>query len=127
MTLDDFRRIALSLPRTVETNGLGYPCFRAKGKSFATIDGSVPVIRLTRDQQKAVMAVAPEIFSPELGGWGLMGSTIVRLEGAHEPAVSEALAAAWRNIIDPTGEASGVTTRVVGRAPPSRTCSSTRP
>jgi hypothetical protein len=100
MKLDDFRRIALSLPRTVATNGLGYTSFRAKGKSFAAIDDSVPVIRLTRDQQKAVMAVAPDTFSPEPGGWGLMGSTVVRLEAAQEAAVREVLAAAWRNIIE---------------------------
>ena len=100
MTLDDFRRIALSLPRTVETNGLGYPSFRAKGKSFAAIDDSLPVIRLTRDQQRVVVAAAPEIFSPALDGWGLIGSTVVRLETAQEVAVREALATAWRNIIE---------------------------
>ena len=100
MTLDDFRRIALSLPRTVETNGLGYASFRAKGKSFATIDDSVPLIRLTRDQQKAVVAAAPEIFLPEFGGWGLMGSTVVRLDAAQEVTVREVLATAWRNIIE---------------------------
>jgi hypothetical protein len=51
MTLNDFRRIALSLPGAEELNGLGYPNFRTGRKRFATIEGSAAVIRLTRDQQ----------------------------------------------------------------------------
>ena len=51
MTTDDFRRIALSLPGAEELNGLGYPNFCTGRKSFATIEDSKAVIRLTRDQQ----------------------------------------------------------------------------
>ena len=64
MTTDDFRRIALSLPGTEELNGLGYPNFRTGRKSFATIEDSKAVIRLTRDQQAAFVAAAPAVFEP---------------------------------------------------------------
>jgi hypothetical protein len=100
MTSDDFRRIALSFPGAEEVNGLGYPNFRAGRKSFATIENSMAVIRLTRDQQATFVAAAPEIFAPVSGGWGRFGSTVVRLEVAVAATVQDALATAWRNVTE---------------------------
>jgi len=100
MTTDDFRRIALSFPGTEELNGLGYPNFRAGRKSFATIENSTSVIRLTQDQQATFAAAAPEIFAPVSGGWGRSGSTVVRLEVADAATVQDALATAWRNVTE---------------------------
>jgi hypothetical protein len=100
MTTDDFRRIALSFPGTEELNGLGYPNFRAGRKSFATIENSTSVIRLTQDQQATFVAAAPEIFAPVSGGWGRSGSTVVRLEVADAATVQDALATAWHNVAE---------------------------
>jgi hypothetical protein len=100
MTTDDFRRIALSFPGAEEVNGLGYPNFRAGRKSFATIENSMAVIRLIRDQQATFVAAAPEIFAPVSGGWGRFGSTVVRLEVAVAATVQDALATAWRNVTE---------------------------
>ena len=104
MTIDDFRRIALSMPRAEELSGLGYPNFRAERKSFATIEDDVAVLRLTRNQQTAFMAKAPEMFAPASSGWGLLGSTIVRLEAAEEAVVRDAVATAWRNVSTPAAD-----------------------
>jgi hypothetical protein len=105
MTIDDFRRIALAMPGAEELNGMGYPNFRAERKSFATIENSMAVLRLTRDQQARFVATAPEMFAPASDGWGKWGSTIVRLEAADEATLWNAVAAAWRNVtgvsIDP--------------------------
>ena len=100
MTTDDFRRIALSLPGAEELNGLGYPNFRTGRKSFATIEGSAAVIRLTRDQQATFVAAAPEVFEPVSSGWGRLGSTVIRLDVADGATVQEALTRAWRNVTD---------------------------
>jgi hypothetical protein len=100
MTTDDFRRIALSLPGAEELNGLGYPNFRNGRKSFATIEGSMAVIRLTRDQQATFVAAAPEVFEPVSSGWGRLGSTVIRLDVADEATVQDALAMAWRNVAE---------------------------
>jgi hypothetical protein len=100
MTTDDFRRIALSLPGAEELNGLGYPNFRTGRKSFATIEGSTAVIRLTRDQQATFVAAAPEVFEPVSSGWGRLGSTVIRLDVADGATVQEALTTAWRNVAD---------------------------
>src|SRR5450432_1476542 len=106
MTTDDFRRIALSMPGAEELTGMGYPNFRADRKSFATIEDDVPVIRLTRDQQARFMATAPEMFAPVSSGWGLLGSTIVRLEAADQAVLRNAVATAWRNVITTVDTAS---------------------
>src|SRR6202521_1093053 len=98
MTTDDFRRIALSLPGAEELNGLGYPNFCAGRKSFATIEDSMAVIRLTRDQQATFVATAPEVFAPVSSGWGRLGRTVIRLERADEAMVQNAVATAWGNI-----------------------------
>ena len=100
MTTDDFRRIALSLPGAEELNGLGYPNFRAGRKSFATIENSMAVIRLTRDQQATFVAAAPKVFEPVSGGWGRLGTTVIRLEVADGATVQDALATAWCNVAD---------------------------
>ena len=50
-TVSDFRRIALSMPATEELTGMGYPNFRTAGKSFATIEDTMVVIRLTRERK----------------------------------------------------------------------------
>jgi hypothetical protein len=100
MTTDDFRRIALSLPGAEELNGLGYPNFCTGRKSFATIEDSKAVIRLTRDQQAAFVAAAPAVFEPVSSGWGRLGRTVIKLEVADEGTVQDALATAWRNVTD---------------------------
>jgi hypothetical protein len=100
MRLCDFRRIALSMPETEELNGMGYQNFRTGRKSFATIEDTMAVIRLTRDQQATFVAGAPEVFAPDSSGWGRLGSTVVRLEVADEATVQVAIATAWRNVAE---------------------------
>jgi hypothetical protein len=100
MALSDFRRIALSMPETEESNGMGYPNFRTARKSFATIEESMVVIRLTRDQQATFMATSPEVFAPDSSGWGRLGSTVIRLEVADEATVQVAVATAWSNVAE---------------------------
>jgi hypothetical protein len=99
-TLSDFRRIALSMPETEELNGMGYPNFRTGRKSFAAIEDTMAVIRLTRDQQAAFIVTAPEVFAPDSSGWGRLGSTVIRLEVADEATVQVAVATAWSNVAE---------------------------
>jgi hypothetical protein len=106
-TLSDFRRIALSMPETEELNGMGYPNFRTGRKSFATIEDTMVVIRLTRDQQAIFVATAPEVFAPDSSGWARLGNTVVRLEVADEATVKVAVATAWSNVAE-VGHASEV-------------------
>jgi len=99
-SLSDFRRIALSMPETEELNGMGYLNFRTGRKSFATLEDTIAVIRLTRDQQSIFVATAPEVFAPDSSGWGRVGNTVIRLEVADEATVKVAVATAWRNVAE---------------------------
>jgi hypothetical protein len=99
-SLSDFRRIALSMPETEELNGMGYLNFRTGRKSFATLEDTIAVIRLTRDQQAIFVATAPEVFAPDSSGWGRVGNTVIRLEVADEATVKVAVATAWRNVAE---------------------------
>ena len=79
---------------------MGYPNFRTGRKSFAAIEDSVAVIRLTRDQQATFVATAPEVFSPDSSGWGRLGNTVIRLGAADEKTVQVAVATAWSNVAE---------------------------
>src|SRR5262249_50756835 len=88
------------MPETEELNGMGYLNFRTGRKSFATIEDTMVVIRLTRDQQAIFVATAPEVFAPDSSGWGRLGNTVIRLEVADEATVKVAVATAWRNVAE---------------------------
>lgn len=79
---------------------MGHPDFRVAGKIFATLgwpDRACAMVKLTPEQQATFIARAPKIFVPVPGGWGLRGSTNVRLAAADDAALEGAVAAAWRN------------------------------
>ena len=99
MTADDFRDAALSLPGAVESAHGGHPDFRVEGKVFASLgpDGDWGMVKLTPDEQAAVVRSEPGVFEPFAGAWGKRGCTRVMLAVAHGLSVRQALTAAWRN------------------------------
>jgi len=78
---------------------MGHPDFRVGGRIFATLwlAEQRGVVMLTADQQALLLEVAPDIFSPVKGGWGLRGSTNVDLNRANEDYLTSALKQAWSN------------------------------
>jgi hypothetical protein len=99
MTADEFRSLALELPEAVESAHMGHPDFRVGGKIFATLgpDEAWAMVKLTPEQQQAMVAAAPETFEPFAGAWGRRGSTRVTLASAATGLVQRALLAAWVN------------------------------
>lgn len=100
MTVDDFRKLALSLPEASESAHMGHPDFRVRNKIFATIwpDEGWGMVKLTPDQQTMFRQDEPAVFVPVKGGWGRKGATNVRLESANPTTVRSALITAWKNI-----------------------------
>jgi hypothetical protein len=99
MTVDDFRRIALSLEGVEESSHMGQPNFRVGGRIFATLASASQGygnVKLTLEQQAALVEEMPEVFVPIPGGWGRMGMTHVRLAAASEDVLAGALRAAWK-------------------------------
>jgi hypothetical protein len=101
MTPAGFRRLALALPETSEVGHMGHPDFRVGGKIFATLgypDDGWGMVKLTPDQQEALVSAEPAVFAPVKGGWGRGGATNVRLRAARVASLRLALATAWRNV-----------------------------
>ena len=87
MTQDGFRRLALSLPEATEVGHMGHPDFRVRGKIFATLgypDGGFGMLKLTPEQQEALISAEPLVFSPIKGAWGRGGATNVRLAAGED-------------------------------------------
>jgi hypothetical protein len=99
MTVDDFRRLALSLPGAEESSHMGNPDFRVGGRIFATLASQAQGygnLMLTPEQQAAFIEELPEVFLPIHGGWGRMGATHIRLKTAREEVMMGALHTAWK-------------------------------
>lgn len=101
MTDDGFRKIALSLPETVEKSHVSHPDFRVKGgKIFATLgypgDG-FGVLILNPDQQSELIVRYPQMFEPVKGRWGKRGSTQILLKAARPDVIESAMKIAWKN------------------------------
>ena len=101
MTANDFRKLALSFPDTVEAAHMGHPDFRARGKIFATFpsaDEKVGMVKLTPEQQAMFVKDEPTMFQPVPGGWGKGGATQVLLKPATKTEVRRAMETAWKNV-----------------------------
>jgi hypothetical protein len=100
MTTDDFRRIALSFPDTVENEHMNHPDFRANGKIFATLhypDDGWAMVKLPPAVQQSFLLLEPAAFEPANGAWGRQGATNVRLKAVKEESLRGALTLAWQN------------------------------
>src|SRR5437588_9982398 len=99
MTVNDFRKLALSFPEAIESAHMDHPDFRVRGKIFATLgypDKDSGVVKLTPDEQREFVRSDPNVFQPVKGAWGCRGATRVSLPTAKVNNVSETLCTDWR-------------------------------
>ena len=96
--LETARELALSLAGAEEHPHWGRPSFRVRQRIFATLwpDERRAMVKLSLDDQAALTALSPEVFSPVPGGWGARGATFVSLDHAEPDELLGALTAAWR-------------------------------
>jgi hypothetical protein len=101
VTVEQFRRLALSFPEALESSHMNHPDFRVRGgKIFATLaypDEKWGMVKLTPEQQEEFVRTEPEVFEPVPGGWGRGGATRVRLRAATKKILEPAMTAAWCN------------------------------
>ncbi len=99
MTVDDFRRIALSFEGAEESSHMGTPDFRVEGRIFATLASAklgYGNLMITPEQQAAFVEDMPKVFLPIHGGWGRAGATHIRLAATTEDVLTGALHTAWK-------------------------------
>lgn len=100
MTPDEFRKLALSFPESIESAHMRHPDFRVGGKIFATLGYPTKdsaVVKLTREEQREFVRSNPDVFKPVKGAWGRQGHTNIYLPAAKIQIVRKALIAARRN------------------------------
>ena len=100
MTAKQFRELALGLPGVVEAAHMDHPDFRVGGRIFATLSSREEewgMVKVTPDQQAALLEAEPDVYTPASGAWGRQGCTMVRLRLARSGSVTASLLAAWRN------------------------------
>ena len=108
MTIDDFRRIALSMEGAEESSHMGAADFRVGGRIFATLASAKQGygnLLLDAERQTAFVEEMPAIFLPVHGGWGRMGATHIRLAKASEDVLAGALRTAWKLRVEKSAKA----------------------
>jgi YjbR len=99
MTPNNFRKLALSFPETVESAHMHHPDFRVGGKIFATLgypNSDSAMVKLRPDEQKRFMRTGAGVFTAVKGAWGRQGATNIYLPSGDIQIVREALTAAWQ-------------------------------
>jgi len=98
MTADAFRSMALAVAGVVEGSHQGHPDFRAHGRVVASLhhSGARGMVKVTLDEQAALIAEHPKAFEPEAGAWGRQGCTRVWLAEVDEESLGWALTCACR-------------------------------
>lgn len=100
MTSQQFRKLALSFDGVIESAHQGHPDFRYGGKVIASLgapDDSWAMVKLTPDQQAAMLQIAPDAFRPCSGAWGRAGCTNLKLSAAKVALAKSALKLAVEN------------------------------
>ena len=101
MTIEAFRKAALTLPGAVESAHMNHPDFRVGGRIFATLgypDAGSGMVKLTPEQQASFIDRSPEAFEPCAGAWGRNGATSVHLAFVQQRVLLDALATAFKNV-----------------------------
>ena len=107
MTPQQFRKLALSFPGTIESEHMQHPDFRLGGKIFASLgapDDQWAMVKLTPEQQASFVASDAAAFQPCNGAWGRSGCTSVRLKVAKSALVRAAQQLAYENISGPSAD-----------------------
>jgi hypothetical protein len=98
-TEDDVRRIALSLPETIEKPWYGSPGFRVKNKGFLRIrseaEGGLVVFVADLDEKEALLASDPAVFftTPHYDGHP---TVLVHLDAIEVDELFELIVESWR-------------------------------
>ena len=99
-TAADLRRLALTLPGTIEASHFDRTAFKAR-RIYATLaaDKLTANLMLTPPEQEFKCMMAPEAFSPVPGGWGRSGATTVTLAAIGIGELDAALRLAYAHAI----------------------------
>ena len=98
VTAEELRDAALALPEAEERETWGHATFRVRGRIYVILedDGTRASIKASREEQAALLAAEPEVFSPA-SHVGRFGWVSARLAAADREALRELVVDAWRS------------------------------
>ncbi|GAB3907685.1 MmcQ/YjbR family DNA-binding protein [Larkinella knui] len=103
VTTESFRKLALSLPETVELPHVEKASFRVKKKIFATLTEKQKraCLKFSEIDQSVFTAFDKTVIYPVPNKWGKQGWTFVELEKVEEETLRDALTTAHRHVFKP--------------------------
>ncbi len=106
MTVDEFRALALSLPKAMEKPHFDRASFRVdapRGKTIATLleANATANVFLTVEEQEMLVGAEPSVFSKVPNKWGDKGATTIDLASADQVTALSALKMSWRHAAPP--------------------------
>ncbi|WP_119789262.1 MmcQ/YjbR family DNA-binding protein [Flavobacterium anhuiense] len=101
ITIENFRKLALSFPNATEEPHFEKTSFRVKKKIFATFDekNHHAVLKLNEIDQSVFCASSEKIFYPIPNKWGKQGWTIVELSRVRAEMFEDALIRSYETVV----------------------------
>jgi hypothetical protein len=98
ITIEQVRKMALSLPEAEEKMHFHLTGFWIKKKIFATIhaDKKYVMVKLSPVEQSVFCLYDKEVIFPVPGGWGKQGATFINLKKIRKSMLQDALTTAWK-------------------------------
>lgn len=100
VTVENFRKYALSFPDVIESPHFEKTSFRINKKIFATLDtvNKTVVMKLSEIDQSVFCLHNTSIIYPVKGKWGKHGWTCFELKDIKREILKDALAAAYKTV-----------------------------
>ncbi len=100
ISIETFRKIALSFPEVVEEPHFEKTSFRISKKIFATVDitNSQACIKLSLKDQDVFSLFDQTILFPVPNKWGKQGWTFINLQKVKKMMLTDALQLAYRDV-----------------------------
>lgn len=101
ISLETFRKLALSFPEATEQPHFHLASYRVKKKIFATLweKEHRAMLKLPLVEQSVFCAYDKEVFFPVPGAWGKKGATFVDLNKVPKGMLKDALSVAYNSLI----------------------------
>ena len=101
VSIETFRKLALSFPDTDEHPHFHLPSFRVRKKIFATVwqKENRAMLKFSLIDQSVFCSYDTAVFFPVPGGWGKLGATFVDLKKVRKDMFTDALTTAYNNAV----------------------------
>jgi hypothetical protein len=98
VTIDNFRKLALSFPETAEAPHFDRTAFRTPRRIFATMqaENSLVNVKFSLVDQDVFCRINSEIIYPVPNKWGLQGWTQINLKKISAKLLRDVLQTAYR-------------------------------